>query len=676
MGGVALAIDSWTDDTIFATIPTNAQNRPQVETGQLLVARDNGNATVTGVTVQIGLRTGADVIAVAGPAPNTSLVGSIQNAIDGAGRNDLILIPPGTYNEMVIMWKPVQLQGWGEGSTFIDAIKTPAEKLQVWRDNVEALVTGDQVSLLPGQEEAFGGIEPGTLFNEEGAGILVLPKRRGANRFSLGRNRNARIDGFTISGADTGGGIILNGYANYLEVSNNRVVNNTGFFGGGIRSGHPTLLQELPNGVRYTDANNNNLKIHNNQVVENGGLTGAGGGITIGKGSDNYQVTGNFVCGNFTGGHGAGIAHYGLSDNGLIADNTVLFNENFNQGLTVNGGGILVSGQPPQGCPAGDIGCLNDPSRSLTEGSGDVSILRNLIKGNAAGAGDGGGIRTSRVNGQDLRRGRRPAPERLWHHIDISNNILANNVAALSGAGISLQDTLRATIVNNTITNNDNASVASEAFTPGNPSQSNPQSGAGVVSRAHSFELQNFLPGGEDAFSNPELSDNIIWQNRMFYWMVEDDGSRSGLCPDLGASGLSCTGGNAPVYDDLAVLGTVGSLVCINCLQTGGADPLFVAEYINGNRDSTIFNPEVTTAIQAPPAMDEGGNFIRLRFGPLTQTLSTGAGTGTVLRGDYHIQIGSPAIDLSGSAVEDDIDGDVRPIGIANDIGADEYVGP
>ncbi|MCG8426591.1 MAG: hypothetical protein MI754_04445, partial [Chromatiales bacterium] len=88
LGGVPLTIDSWNDSTILATIPTTSTNRglsPGVETGQLLVTRgDSGGTTESGVTVHVGLRSRANVVTVAGPAPNSSLIGSIQQAVDVA----------------------------------------------------------------------------------------------------------------------------------------------------------------------------------------------------------------------------------------------------------------------------------------------------------------------------------------------------------------------------------------------------------------------------------------------------------------------------------------------------------------------------------------------------------------------------------------------------------------
>ena len=130
-----------------------------------------------------------------------------------------------------------------------------------------------------------------------------------------GRNQHARIDGFTIKSADTGGGIVVNGYANTLDISNNRISNNSGFYGGGIRVGHPILTNEHPDGgLAYTDAENDFVAIHHNQVVFNGGQGGVGGGISMCTGADSYAITENWVCGNFSLGDGGGIGHTGVSD--------------------------------------------------------------------------------------------------------------------------------------------------------------------------------------------------------------------------------------------------------------------------------------------------------------------------------------------------------------------------
>jgi len=133
------------------------------------------------------------------------------------------------------------------------------------------------------------------------------------------------------------------------------------------------------------------------------------------------------------------------------------------------------------------------------------------------------------------------------------------------------------------------------------------------------------------------------------------------------------------VYNDLAV-----PLACdpgTSCILTG-TDPQFVAEYVNGDR-SSVFQPEITTAIQAPPAFDEGGNFIRPSYGPLSlyDDASTPDGDPGTLFGDYHIQGGSPAVDNAGAVdltgtypdLLIDIDGEPRPAAATGvDIGADE----
>ncbi|GAB4339780.1 MAG: hypothetical protein Kow0099_15200 [Candidatus Abyssubacteria bacterium] len=663
VNGQPLTITQWSANgrLIRATVPNG------VTTGQLVVTRgDNGKSTVMGVTLTVG-----------GPEPfRVYDGGSIQAAIDGADPGDLILVGPGTYDEKIIMWKPVRLQGWGAGSVFINAFNEPAEKLAAWRQKVEQLVLAGDVDLLPAQEIGFGGAEPDTLFTEEGAGIIVLAKNATPAQGGFGQNPRARIDGFTIYGADFGGGIVVNGYAHYLEISNNRVQNNAGFFHGGVRVGHPTLTVETPDGLDYQSGFNDHIRIHHNHITQNGGLGGSGGGLSLCTGSDLYEVTDNVICGNFSMGDGAGIGHIGLSDGGRIVNNKILFNQSFNQGLTVSGGGLSIAGGAPLGGPG-----------SLSPGSGSVLVDSNLFHGNLAGAGDGGAIRLTRVNGQDLLEN--PTNPLMWYSVDILNNMIQNNVAGFAGGGISLQDVVRTTIIHNTIANNDSTATAGEAFTPGVPSESNPQP-AGIVARAHSDDLAGAIPPNPQldayrVFSNPVLWNNIIWHNRSFYFIVDDtqDPPFYGLLPDVGA-------GDPPVYDDLAVLGATGSLDPRYCILTDtagydasnlSADPMLAAEYPNAARNSVII-PEITTSIQAAAAFDEGGNFIDVRFGPLTLIDPQ---TGQLFV-DSHLQTGSPAENAGGipplavrrlirnfAELLNDYDGQNRPSGPRPDAGSDEY---
>ena len=99
---------------------------------------------------------------------------------------------------------------------------------------------------------------------------------------------------------------------------------------------------------------------------------------------------------------------------------------------------------------------------ALSSGAGSVTILNNLIQGNLAGAGDGGGIRVVGMNGADVAEsGNTPAN---WYALDIINNIIVNNVSAVAGGGISLADATRVRIINNTVANNDSSATALAAF--------------------------------------------------------------------------------------------------------------------------------------------------------------------------------------------------------------------
>ncbi|MGI9305333.1 MAG: hypothetical protein ACR2RB_21920, partial [Gammaproteobacteria bacterium] len=534
---VPLTINAWNNRRIIARVPSGTN----VGTYQLVVTKHNGNSSPLGVTVTVGrLAGGTELAPSGGLVHNVRANGrgdfpTIQDAIDGAAPGDLILVGPGIYEELVIMYKPVSLQGWGAQVVTINAIKSPAEKLQDWRDDIEALfgsgagnvfpngLNGLEFDLLPGQELGFqiSNNEPVTFRNGEAPGIMVLSHRGNGKPNSFRQPADPRIDGFTITGSDDAGGILVNGYADWLQISNNRIRSNAGFHGGGIRIGDAVLINETNAGVVHTDARNDRIRIHHNQITQNGALggnAGAGGGVSIYTGADNYELTDNLICGNFALTNGGGVGHLGLSDNALIEGNTIIFNQSFNQGQGVSGGGIFVGGKGDPGVP----GIVNDNNPApvpqlLSTGSGSVQIVGNLIQGNQAGAGDGGGIRTARVSGADvlvpctqanINNGQFGCDSRAefrnqsaWHQVDIFNNIIANNMAGLAGGGISLQDTPRVRIANNTVANNDSTGSAGAAFPPNSPNQSDPQA-AGVVSRAHSALLIDALNQTSDVTSD------------------------------------------------------------------------------------------------------------------------------------------------------------------------------
>jgi hypothetical protein len=691
---------TWSDATITGTVPTipsAASTCPILQQtqyggsttnpalcGQLVITTANGQQSIDTVTVTSGGKTPTHVLAS----------GSIQAAIDAAKPGDLVIIDPtcaaaatpnshvacttagatvhaqAAHQEMLLMWKPVRLQGVGAASSVINANTHPSgpTKLNDWRQRVDclfglgldgspntwhsscisgwgtvfgfnAIANSPQIDRLPleatvGWDASLNGNlaellqEPSLMGALEGAGITVLSKGvdfhggnpydptllggfptnttllgtgncggTGANPFPSSFQCNpSSIDGLSITNSSQGGGaIFVHGWGHNLQIANNRVFNNAGTLSGGINVGQgefpPSYLagsatNAAPGSCRTSNTanlqlpycHNLNVNVHHNAVTSNSSTgdelfsaTPAGaGGVSFCTGSDFYKFNFNWICGNLSSGDGGGVAHMGFSYGGDIEHNQILFNQSTNPTIAANGGGLLIMGAPDV-----DPACGNQVDTDCVPALGSVGpsdgvgpglvINANLIMGNSAESGSGGGLRFQNVNGSEvinfpngsstvtfpgITGSRSP-----WYDPLVTNNIIVDNVAGWDGAGVSLLDALNVNIINNTIMSNDSTASAGPLFnTIGAPLASSQQSScvqtgsttascpqiAGLVSVQNSATLVANFPasitcpafhgGGTGTggvvnglcrkASYPELYNDVFWQNRSFYIAV------------------------------------------------------------------------------------------------------------------------------------------------------------
>jgi hypothetical protein len=706
IGGVAASVNSWSDTQIVVTLPANAQvplcpvqqqaqyGGSPARCGELVITADNGKRSVDTVTVTIGGKAPTRVT----PGP-----GAIQSAIDAADPGDLIIVPPGNYHELLLMWKPVRLQGVGAASSIIDANAHPSGLLNDWRLRVVCLfglapsgvpagydsscgagwnhfvptASNPQVDRLPleatvGWDAGLNGNlaeqlqEPTLMGAYEGAGITVLSKgvrvpngldpwsdgaepggfpagtalltnsnqdcgSNGSNPFPSSFQCNpSSIDGLAITNSSQGGGgIFVHGWAHNLQIANNRVYNNQGTLAGGISIGqgeHPGAYLAggtIPDPGSCQTSNVTNLQlpycfnrfvnVHHNAITQNASegdelfaATPSGaGGVAICSGADNYLFNYNWVCGNLSTGDGAGVSQMGFVWNGQIQHNTIIFNQATNPTTPSNGGGLLVMSAPDT-----DPTCPGEPDADCPHAFGTVGdgigpglvINANLIMGNAAEAGSGGGIRFQGVNGTEVSFF--PTTPSRWFSVDVTNNIIANNVAGWDGGGVSLQDSLVVNLVNNTIISNDSTASSGTLFgaffaplasspTPcptdstGASTRcvplSTPQP-AGISSAGHTAEFLASLPAtivcpanhgaggtGSGGLTNgacrrvsfPIIYNDVLWQNRAFNIVVATPGSGElqstvTLVPQLNQSSTGACVTTGANYWDIGLRGDTG----------------------------------------------------------------------------------------------------------------------
>lgn len=604
------------------------------------IAQGNGSVTINGVPLTV-TSWGNEDITVAIPAGFPAGAGQLEVTID----NGLVSTPGltfhvigGGYNPNIVEVHPPVNPA---DTPIQDAVETsPAGSLIVIHPGAysENVILHDGISLQGFGQGGVRGVEfpgprvlvPGSVidgkffvqkevawrallatigFNDNGQ---VVPAGAAITVVANAADAPIRIDGLHIMAGtgQVGGGIHVHAFADGLIISNNYLEQNQGNVTGGISIGQPS--RAIP--PTLVDANNDNVRIIHNRIYGNGGTT-VGGGIGVFGGADGYEISDNRICGNFSAQYGGGVAHYGLSPNGRIHRNLVYYNDSFDEG-----GGIIVAGEALTEVPG-------------TTGTGSVTIDRNMIQGNLSND-DGGGIRL-------LRQGTAP--------VSITNNMIVHNLAADIGGGIALDDAAAVSIVNNTLAFNVTTATAEDRDTsclapPIGPLAGCPH-GAGLTSEPHSTLFLASLPAGPPTFSDPVLFNNIFWQNQT-YTFVEGTGLVAQGVIDMEVFGTPQPQFFSPRFSLLSTDYAGGDTTNIV-----GQDPLFITPLAYGVNAIASREANLVTIVYDRPF---------------------------TLGGNYGVVPGSPVVDagapsFSGiAAPANDYDSEVRPLGTAFDIGADE----
>src|ERR1700719_1399158 len=340
IGGVPATIGVWSDTAITVTVPGLSGTMPvptctiqqQVQfggpasttparCGELVITAGNGKQSVDAVTVTVG-----------GKAPtHVAASDSIQSAIDAAKPGDLIIIDPTcktttgspvacttagathsqvSHNEILIMWKPVRLQGVGAVSSIINANTHPAGKLDAWRRQINCLfglgISGSpinttnpydpsgqftctsamqaQIDRLPleaavGWDASLNGNlaellqEPSLMGALEGAGITVLSKGvdfHGQNQYDSSLAAGSPVGTTLLTATTCGPAAGPNPFPSSFWCNPSSIdgltVTNSSQGGGGI----------------FVHGWGHNLQIANNRIYGNTGTLS--GGLNVGQG--------------------------------------------------------------------------------------------------------------------------------------------------------------------------------------------------------------------------------------------------------------------------------------------------------------------------------------------------------------------------------------------------------
>ena len=468
LSGRELTVISWSDTEI------HVQDTPHDVAGPLIVTTEAGPSNAMYVDIQYDPRQAPYMASrsVYVDASNTGMEDGSKahpwNTITEA-LNHLpvdtpryVFVAPGTYNERIrITASDVYLIGAGPKETIINGL----EPVSV---NSQGSTNGGGPVITIGAGGMDGGVS------------------------------NIMISGFTITGGtvdanDIGAGI-FGDYGNRdIDINNNIIVRNGGYYGGGI----------------WLHKSNHNVRIWSNVIAENGNFGGYGGGISVNDepeypagadqhgepehvGDDHcpptctppgtYEIYNNTIRHNYSPDYGGGIALYEVKDHLIIYGNVIEENR-----AEDHGGGIFF------------------------EDTGPVDLYDNKFLSNFS-SDDGGAVSFEDV-ADDISQ------------IKIYNNLFAENIADdhgenhARGGALAFDDTFNVEVYNNTIVNNIVAGSEDPA-------------GGGIDSERNGHEYNGSDPAGRDVapgFSDVKIYNNIICGNQRLQYDQPIEGEEEDL---------------------------------------------------------------------------------------------------------------------------------------------------
>jgi hypothetical protein len=521
----------------------------------------------------------------------------------------------------------------------------PTGTLQTWINNAPV---GGTVIIPAGTYTESLTVNKTLTLTGVSSSTTILQAVTGQRVITVTSGNNLRLENLTVTGgqsSEVGGGVsLVNGS---LALVNCRIVSNTAAYGGGVFQGGPN---------QRVDAINSRIELNT--------ATFHGGGLYV-DGSAAFTTA--LVLSNTAGFHGGGLhVQLGRADvNGGVLGN--------NRAANGNGGAINLNG--------------------------NLSLSGTLIVSNTAL--NGGGVQ---------QWGTAPT-------VVITRTRFERNVARSIGGGAAISGTLlisNSTFATNTVDSGDAsntfggglyAGIATQIFASTftgnsalclNGGSCSHADGGGLYDNSSNVALSNVIfqrneagrmGGGMSSVRSSPVLTNVIFSGNQAGWgggLNHDTGS-----PRLtnvlfsgnqgGWAGGMLASQDSPILKQVTFSGNDGYNQGGGLFNYYGA-PTLINTIVWGN---TAFNgPEIYNAAANPVITVTYSNIkftgVYTGVGNINAdprfVLPISYAAAPTITGNYHLQAGSPAIDLGTNAgVTTDLDGRKRPLGAGYDMGAYEF---